>query len=286
MTHASAPSSDDRRFEPDVIIRPLAKAHPLDPRELFANRHILFSLIKREVKRQFQNMYLGWLWIFARPLVMVVIFVLFKRGSRAALEVTQPYPAYLYAGLLLWFTFSDATSAAAGSGQANANLISKIYYPRIFNPLSAAFGQFSRMGIGLLPFVAMMPVLQFYPGWNIFLLPMVLLQATLLAFAVGTIFAILSTTNDDWNKLLGLLLYVGVFVSPVIYSVSMIPESFRILYSVNPMVGTLTALRACLFSDMAFPWLAWAYSTAFTAGMAALALWLFRRTEAKFLDEL
>jgi len=275
---------DLTRETADIIIRPHTGRF-VDWRSLLTHRATFLALVRREIHRNAGSFALGALWVIARPLAMLLIFVFLKNRSGAALGSEGiPYALYLYSGLVFWFTFADSASAAAGSTHSNAGVIAKIYFPRLYAPLAASLAQFYRLAYGLLPLVPMMVWFEIRPGPTLLLLPFVLLQAVVLAFAVGTCFAVLSVARRDWEQVLGLLLYLGTFASPIIYSAEILPAAWRWVFELNPMVGTLGALRACLF-DGVLP-LSWLYSVIVTAGGGLLAMFLFSRAEATLLDEL
>jgi lipopolysaccharide transport system permease protein len=137
-----------------------------------------------------------------------------------------------------------------------------------------------------IPLVAMMVWNHVYPGWRLILLPIVLLQCAALSLGVGLIVASLSIKNKDWNRFLGLVLYVGLFVSPVIYSPEMIPKAGRYMPFFNPMVGTLLAFRSCIISDFPFPTLPWMCSILFTAICLFIGLEFFKRKQVELVDKI
>lgn len=242
--------------------------------------------MRREWQRQFVELQLGWLWVFARPLLMVAIFVMLKRGANASIYLHVPYPLFLYIGLIVWFVWVEAVSSVATSGRLNSALMSKVYFPRLYSPLSQAASSGIRLVIGLAPVVALLAYFGLAPGWQIVLLPVLMVQVVLLAFAVGVIFGILSIDNNDWNNARSLVLYIGLFVSPIAYPPDMIPEGFRALHMINPMVGIVEGFRSALMGGYAFPSMAWLVSLAGTVLLAVLAVTLFNRTEARMLDAL
>ena len=276
---------DLTRETADIVIRPHTGRF-VDWRGLLTHRATFLALVRREIHRNAGSFAFGALWVIARPLAMLLIFAFLKNRSGATLgSAGIPYPLYLYSGLIFWFTFADSAGAAAGSAHSNASVISKIYFPRLYSPLAASLAQFYRLAYGLLPLVPMMFWLEVRPGPTLLLLPVVMLQAVILAFAIGTFFSVLSVAHRDWEQVLGLLLYLGIFVSPVIYSPEILPAAFRWVFDLNPIVGTLAAFRACLFDGATLP-LSWLYSIFFTAGAGLLAMFLFSRAEATLLDEL
>jgi lipopolysaccharide transport system permease protein len=270
----------------EIVIRPPKAFSQIDFKELWQYRQLFRSMVKRRIKTEFQQQYLAYLWPVFRPLLMVLLFTLFRNYSQARTGVKIPYTLYVYSGLILWFMFTEATLETATSIKQNARLIQKVYFPRIYSPLSAIASNFVVFSISIIPMVIMMAWYGVFPGWRILFLPVVLLQVGLLIFGIGCIFAALGVGSNDWDKLLGFVLYVGLFVSPVIYSPTMIPENAKAFYSSNPMVGLLMAFRSALFDGFPVSVESWLYSSVFVLVIAALGILLFQRAEKNMVDRL
>lgn len=276
----------DARVGDEIVIRPPTNGVHLDLREFVKFRHTIWQLILRDIKVEFTGLYLNFVWSVARPLLMVFVFTVFRNLSSANTGVAIPYAVYVYSGLVLWFFFVDATNEASSSIRKDAGLIKKIYFPRLVPPIVTIGAKFAELLIAAIPFVALMIWYDLSPNWKIVLLPAVLFQCTLLILGVGTAFAALSLRRRDWEKFLALVLYVGLFASPVIYAPDMIPERLKMVYSVNPMAGALVAFRSCLIADVEFPYQEWIYSAAFSVSALLVGLRMYRSAEAEFLDAL
>lgn len=272
--------------EPEIVIRPPAQSRLFNPAELFRFRGLLWSMSRRLAKAEFGDLHLGVLWVLARPLLMTAIFVLFRKLSNANTGVSIPYAAYLYSGLILWFFFTESVSRTAASISNDASLMQKVYFPRLLSPLSGVLSQLSGLAICAVPLVALMIWLRLAPGWNLLLLPVVLLQTMLLSLGLGCLFAALITLSRDWERLLGLLLYLGLFVSPVIYAPGMLPNAAQSIHMLNPMSGTLLGFRAALFADFPLPLSEWLYSLAFALTLGAAGIIAFQRAERTFMDRI
>ena len=270
----------------DIVIRPPKSLAAIDFYELWGYRSLFRSMVTRRIKTEFDRQYLAWLWPVFRPLLMVLLFSLFRNYSQARVGVEIPYPLYAYGGLILWFMFTEATLETATSIKQNAGLIQKVYFPRIFSPLSSIISNFIVFGITIIPLGLMMLWFGVYPGWNVLLLPLVLVQIALLIMGVGCIFSALGLGSNDWDRFLTFALYAGLFVSPVIYAPSMIPENAQAIYSLNPMVGLLMAFRSTLFDGFPFPVGEWIYSSAFVIVIAALGIYMFQKVEKDIVDRL
>ncbi|MDX9861164.1 MAG: ABC transporter permease [Rhodospirillales bacterium] len=272
--------------EADTVIRPQSNSLIEILNELIRHRGIFFNLLSRDLRRQYVDLRLGFLWVFSQPLVMTLIFALFRRGSGATIITDIPYSLYLLSGFVFWFIWVDACRVTASADRINAGLISKVFFPRLYSPLSAAASKMVGYGIGLAPIFVLQAYLGIRPSWTLVMLPFIVAQGLLLAFAIGLVFATLFIYGRDWDRVQGQILYLGLFVSPVIYSVRSIPEAFRTIYMLNPIVGTLDAFRASLTGLPDFPWGAWGYSWVVTLALLAVSTILFKRAEARLLDEL
>jgi lipopolysaccharide transport system permease protein len=270
----------------DIVIRPPTQSRLFDMGELFRYRGLLWSMSRRQVKAEFGDLHLGIFWVLARPLLMTVIFVFFKKVSNANTGVSVPYAAYLYSGLILWFFFSESVSRAAASIGTDGALMQKVYFPRLLSPMSGILAQLSGLAIASVPLLLIMVYYELAPSWNLILLPIVLVQTMLLAFGTGCLFAALSTLSRDWERLLGLLLYIGLFVSPVIFSPDMLPKAAQSVHMLNPMSGALLGFRAALFSDYALPVYEWLYSLAFSGVLGLVGVYAFQRAERTFMDRI
>lgn len=280
--HVSAPVS----FPAEIVIRPPSALAPLDLGELRRHRHLFATLVKRHVRLQFADLRLGWVWPSVRPLLYVLVFAAFRRLSNADTRVTIPYPLYLYSGLVLWYYLLEAVLGASGALRRDASLLTKVYYPRLFTPAVPVAGGLAALGLAALPLVPMMAFYGVAPSVRLLLLPVVVLQVAALAFGVGSLAAAMTITTRDWERFLGNALYLGLFVSPVVYSADMIPAAARWAWSLNPTVGSLLAFRSALFAPAAFPWAEFAYSCAVTLVVAWVGTRTFRAAETEMADRL
>lgn len=280
----AAPAPGDDR--PVTLIEPPRGLDLSRLRELPKHRGLLAAMVRRQIRLDFSRMHLGFAWAMARPLVMLGVFGLFRHLSEARTGVTIPYPLYLYAGLIYWFSFTETVTGAAGSLRRDAGLIRKVYYPRLLTPLVPVIANLLSLAVASLPLVAMMAWWRIGPGWAILLLPLVVVQTTALALGLGLIFAALTLSSRDWERFLALALYVGLFVSPVIFGPDMIPGEALVALYANPMAGTLLAFRAAVFDALAFPWAAWSWALVCSIGTLAAGVAVFQRVERDLVDRL
>ena len=285
-TSASSLARTDAVPAEEVIIRPPGAFAHLDLPELWRYRGTLWRKVRQRVRIEYDDMWLGLFWAVARPLIMVFVFWAFRGLSQARIGVQIPYVLYVYSGLVAWFYFTEVATAVAMSLVRDAGLIQKVYFPRLISPLSYLFGETYNLALAAIPLVIMMVALGEYPDGNLLLLPAVLAQLMLLALGVGMVFSSLVLLSRDWERVLQFSLYLGLWVSPVIYSLEMIPQRYTLLYLVNPVGGSLLALRAALFGSLDFPWHAWGYACVFSVVLAGIGLLMFQRSERNLTDRL
>jgi lipopolysaccharide transport system permease protein len=268
----------------EIVITPASGLALRDFTELYRYRGLLAALVKRQIRTEYDSLRLGILWGFARPVLMTLVFVGLRRVTTMATGVEIAYPLYLYTGLIFWFWFTDAASNAAESLHSNAGLIQKVYFPRLISPLVPIASSLFTLAIALLPVIPAAFVFGEPPGWKLILLPIVVAQVGTLALGIGLAFAALTIVSRDWQRFLSLAFYVGLFLSPVIYTPQILPESIRAYAHFNPMAGSLLAFRATLFDAFPLPLLPWLYSGLFSLAALALGILMFRRVERALVD--
>jgi lipopolysaccharide transport system permease protein len=218
-------------------------------REILTYRHLVSSLVARDLRVRYKRSALGVVWAFAEPLALMALFtVVFSHVLR--LDVPN-YPLFVLAGVLVWGFFSTGVTHALGAVQSNASLVKKVYFPRAILPLSTVFGRLVHLVLSLLllaPFLAYFGV---RPGLGLLLLPVLVLLQALLVAGLALFFSALSTLYEDVSFLVSFA-FTGLFyVSPVLYPLELVPERYRLLYALNPMSTLLTGYRAAL---LGLPW--------------------------------
>jgi lipopolysaccharide transport system permease protein len=268
-----------------VLIEANRRWAALDFAALWQYRELFYFLMWRDVKVRYKQTMFGVLWAILQPLVTMLIFTYFF-GKLARVPADGiPYPLFFYAGLVLWTFFSNAVSNAANSLLGNTNLITKVYFPRIIIPGAT-------VGAGLLDFAiaaALLVVLLFAYRFpltvgDLLLLPLVLL-VTLLAFAVGVLLAALNVRYRDVRYALPFLINIWMFVSPIIYPSSLVPEEWRWVLALNPVTGIVEAFRASLF-ERPVAWGPLAYSAGFTIVLLGVASLVFQQMERYFAEDI
>ena len=255
-------------------------------RDLWRYRELFYVLAWRDVAVRYKQTVIGAGWALIRPfLTMVVFTVIFGRIAKLPSDGTAPYPLMVFAGMLPWSFFSAGLSDAANSLIANASLISKVYFPRLIVPTAAIVVALADFLVTFVILIGMMAWYRFAPGWPIVALPIFILLAVVFSIGPAVWISALNVTYRDFRVIVPFIVQLGLYVSPVGFSSNIVPEQWRLVYSLNPMVGVIDGFRWCLLggqSPLHLPGLA------MSLAVAALVLWFgirrFRKTEASFAD--
>ncbi|MFQ5687123.1 MAG: ABC transporter permease [Candidatus Scalindua sp.] len=267
-----------------TIIVPKRGWVPIDFGELWRYKELLYFLTKRDIKVRYKQTVLGGLWAIIQPVSTMIIFVIFF-GRMAKMQSDGiPYPIFVYAGLLPWTYFANALSASSNSLVESANLITKVYFPRVIAPASAALAGLLDFFIAILILGVMMAYYQYFPGIEILLFPFLVGMTFLCAVGVGLWLSALNVQYRDIRYVVPLLIQLWMFVSPVIYPISMVPKKYHLLMSINPMVGTIEALRSSLLGHQPINWLLLGISAMIISIIFLSGIYYFRRMERVFAD--
>jgi lipopolysaccharide transport system permease protein len=268
-----------------LIIEPgLAERHYW--RDLWGYRELFYVLARRDIAVRYKQTIIGLAWALVRPfLTMVVFTVVFGKLAKLPSEGTTPYALMVFAGLLPWQFISTALQESSNSLIGNANLISKVYFPRLIVPTAAVMVAFVDFLISFLILLGLMIWYDFLPGWQILTLPLFVAMAFLASLGPGLWITALNVKFRDFRYIVPFIVQFGLYVSPVGFSLSIIPEQWRLLYSLNPVVGVIDGFRwAILGGQQPF------YVPGFALGWIVILamLWLgirqFRRIEKSFAD--
>jgi lipopolysaccharide transport system permease protein len=273
--------------QPIVTIQPSGTWGVLNLREslrdIWNYRELLYFLIWRDVKVRYKQTALGVAWAIIQPLFTMLIFSLFFGRLAGVPSDNIPYPLFAYAGLLPWTFFANAIGNSGNSLVGSANLITKVYFPRLIVPAAAIGAGLVDLGIS---FVVLIPLMIYYGvtlSWSLLMLPVFVVLTALLALGVGMWSSALNVKYRDVRFALPFLIQLWMFVSPVIYPTSFLPERWRVLFALNPMTGIIEGYRSALFAR-SFNWKALAISTLITLAVLVYASVTFRRMEKSFAD--
>ncbi|MGZ6268872.1 MAG: ABC transporter permease [Candidatus Limnocylindrales bacterium] len=271
--------SFDRVFEPSSGLRAMLRL-----REVWAYRELLVFLTWRDVKVRYRQTAIGALWAVIQPFMLMVVFTIFLGRLAHVPSNGLPYPIFAYAALVPWTLFSSSLSSVSDSLVSSSNLISKVYFPRLVIPL-AAVGSFVFdfvIALGLL--VAMMVYYGIYPGWPILALPALTLLTLLTALSVGMWLTALNVRYRDVKYAIPFLIQIWLFASPIAYATSLVPSRWRLVYSLNPMVGVIDGFRWALLGVAWQPGSFFVVSLAMIAALLVSGLVYFRKMERTFAD--
>jgi lipopolysaccharide transport system permease protein len=269
-----------------VIIIEAGRAETHYWRDLWRYRELFYVLAWRDIAVRYKQTVIGVLWALLRPfLTMVVFTVVFGKLAKLPSVGSAPYALMVFAGMLPWTFFSTALSEASNSLIGNANLISKVYFPRLIVPSAAVVTSFIDFLISFLILVGMMVWYRFLPGWQILLLPGFIVVAFLASLGPGLWITALNVKFRDFRYIIPFLVQFGLYVSPVGFSSNVVPEKWRLLYSLNPMVGVIDGFRWCILggdSPLYIP--GFILSLVIVAFFLWLGITSFRKMERSFAD--
>jgi lipopolysaccharide transport system permease protein len=255
-------------------------------RDLWRYRELFHVLAWRDLSVRYKQTVIGLLWALIRPFLTIVIFtVIFGRIAKLPTDGSAPYALMVAAGILPWTFFSTGLSEASNSLISNEKLITKVYFPRMIVPIATIVVAFVDFLISFCILLGLMGWYQFLPDWRIVLLPIFLLLAFFSSVGPSLWITSLNVKYRDFRYVIPFIVQFGLYVSPVGFSSSVIPEQWRLLYSLNPMVGVIDGFRWCILrgqSDLYLPGLA------LGVAVTALFLWFgvgqFRKMEKSFAD--
>ncbi len=254
-------------------------------RDVWRYRELFYFFSWRDILVRYKQTAIGILWSIVRPLLTMVIFT-FVFGKLAKLPSDgAPYPILVYAAMLPWQFFSNSLVESSNSLIANANMLSKIYFPRLIIPTSTIIVSLVDFVISFSILIALMAWYHFVPGWRIVTLPLFLSLALLASLGFGLWFAALNVKYRDFRYIVPFTVQFGLYISPVGFSSSVVPEQWRLLYALNPMVGVIDGFRwAILGSDSHLYWPGFLVSTVLTVCIFLGGLRFFRKTERVLAD--
>jgi lipopolysaccharide transport system permease protein len=279
-----APQTPSLPDKPLVTIEPSSKWVALDLRSVWDYRELLYFLTWRDVKVRYKQTALGVAWAVIQPVMTMLIFTIFF-GKFAGVEnrIDVPYPLFAFAGLLPWTFFSNAVTNSGNSIVGSAHLITKVYFPRLMVPAAAVGAGLVDLGIA---FVILLGLMLYYGvalTWAIAMLPVLVVLITLLALGMGMWLSALNVKYRDVRYAIPFLVQIWMFLSPIIYPPTMIPEKWRWLLALNPLTGIIEGFRSALFGR-AFDWRALFISAAITLLLLVYSAYAFRRMEKSFAD--
>jgi len=253
--------------------------------DLWRYRELFYFLAWRDILVRYKQTVVGLLWALLRPLLtMIVLVVVFGKLAKLP-SGNVPYPVLVFAALLPWQFFSSAFTESGNSLITNANLLSKVYFPRLVVPASAVIVSFVDFLVSSMILVCLMLWYGYLPGWQIFTLPLFILILFAAAIGPGLWIAALNVKYRDFRYIVPFVVQFGLYISPVGFSSSVVPEQWRFMYSLNPMVGIIDGFRwAILGGDSRIYWQGFILSLVLVLAVLVTGIVYFRKTEKSFAD--
>lgn len=276
--------SETFAVRPFIHIRPKKGWQLIDFKEIKKYRDLFYFLVVRDIKVRYKQTVLGGLWAIIQPFFSMVVFSLFFGKLARIPSDGVPYPIFNFTAMVAWTYFSNAVTGSGNSLIGNTNLISKVYFPRIIIPLTPVLAGLLDFSIAFIILLFMMFYFHIYPTSMIILLPFLIILMVLTASGVGTLLAALNAKYRDIKYTTPLLMHLWMFVSPVVYPTSMVPEKYRFIYSLNPLSGVIEGFRSILLGTVPFPTQMVLYSAFVSLILFIIGISYFKQMERSFAD--
>lgn len=267
-----------------TVIRPPTRWAAFDLRELWAYRDLLIILTERNLKLRYKQTALGVIWVILQPLIAALIFAVIFGGFAQLPTDGSPYLLFAFAGTIVWNLVSNSINRAGNSLVGDANLIAKVYFPRMIIPTAAIAAVVVDFLIGLVVMGALLVLYQQPITLALLTLPLFIVLALVLALGLSLLISALNVYYRDFTYILPFMLQVWMYASPVAYSASIVPEALQPVYALNPMVGIILGFRWALLGEIAFPALPLLISTAASVALLIIGALVFQRVQQSFAD--
>jgi len=267
-----------------IIIQPRQRLLHLDLGAVWDYRELLFFLIWRDVKVRYKQTVIGAAWAVLQPVLTMVVFTIVFGTFAQIPSDGLPYAIFAYTALLPWQYFAQAIGRSSDSLVGSANLITKVYFPRLIVPLSAAVAPLVDFALAFVVLLGLLVWFGIAPTWGVLALPLFLLLALVTALAVGLWLSALNVKYRDVRYTIPFLVQFWLYASPVAYPVSLVPEKWRLLYSLNPMAGVIEGFRWALLGKAHPDFGVMAVSTTVVLALLLGGLVYFTRMERTFAD--
>lgn len=269
---------------PVIILRPSRGWLSINFKELWRYRELVFFLTWRDIKVRYKQAALGIAWAVLQPILTMVVFTVIFGNLLGTPSSDVPYPLFSLAALLPWQLFSTALQRSSISLVGNANLITKVYFPRLAIPLASVFAVLLDFMISFVVLLCVMFYYGYWPTWNMLWLPLLVLFALLTALAVGLWFSALNVQYRDVQHMVPFISQVWMYASPIVYPIETIPDGiWRWLYGLNPMVGVIQGFRWAILGGSP-PDITMLISVAMVLILLVSGFYYFRRMEKTFAD--
>jgi lipopolysaccharide transport system permease protein len=277
--------SAERAADSWFRLGPSRRRFSLHLKELWSYRELFYFFVWRDVKVRYQQTMLGIGWAIVQPLITMFVFtIVFHRLGGLQPEYHVPYPLFVTAGLLPWLYFTNALSKCTLSVVTNGSLVTKVYFPRLLIPISATFGPLFDFAAAFLLLIALFLWYGRLPHWHAILTPFFLGMAFFTVFGIGLWLSALNVRYRDIGFMVPFLTQIWLFLTPVVYGASAVPERLHWLISLNPMTGVIDGFRWAVLGRGLPHYEIFAISWAVALALTISGVWYFRRVESEFAD--
>ena len=281
---AAGPARTTAHRRPTVVIEPTRGWSAINLRELWTYRDLLMILAGRDVKLRYKQTGLGITWVVLQPLVAALIFsFIFGRFAKMPSD-GQPYLVFVFSGLVIWNYFAAVLQRAGNSLITDQRLITKVYFPRLAIPLASTFSALIDLCVSLVVLGLFMAFFGITPTWRLLALPFFVVLAAITATGVSLWLSALNVKYRDFAHAMPFMLQVWMFASPVAYAASLVPEKWRLLYSINPAVAFVEGARWSILGSSSLTAPMVALTTAIGVTVFVAGAFFFRRVERGFAD--
>jgi len=278
-----APSGPDAVEPPELVIRPASGWMAINWGEMYEYRELLAFLIWRDISVRYKQTILGSAWAILQPLIMVAIFSFMMRYANIKVPMDLPLIVFVFAALIPWTMFAQGMPAAANSLIQSLHMVTKVYFPRLFLPITAAAVFVVDGALAFLVYGVILFCYGITPQWTIVFLPLLFLLTLIASLSIGVLLAGLTLFYRDFKHIVPFLVQILMYVSGIFFPISMIPEKYHALLSLNPMFGIIDAYRAAILGTPMY-WNCFLISSSVAIGLFVFSIYYFRRTERLFAD--
>jgi lipopolysaccharide transport system permease protein len=269
---------------PFIHIRPKKGWQLGDLKELIEYRDLFYFLVARDIKVRYKQTVLGGLWAIIQPFFSMIVFTLFFGKLAKVPSDGVPYPIFNFTAMVAWTYFANSITGSGNSLIGNTGLISKVYFPRLIIPLAAVLAGLLDFFIAFIMLIGMMFYFGIYPRVTILLLPLLVVLMMFTAGGVGTFLSALNAKYRDIKYTIPFLVQLWMFASPIVYPTTMIPEKYRLIYGLNPLVGVIEGFRSILLGTIPFPTYMVLLSAFVSLILFFIGILYFKQMERYFAD--
>ena len=271
----------------DILIIEAGKTEKQYWHDLWKYRELFYFLAWRDILSRYKQTVLGIAWSIIRPILTMIVFTIIFGKIAKLPSGDVPYPILVFVAMLPWQLFANSLSQSSESLVLNSNMVTKIYFPRMIIPASSIIVAFIDFFISFILLGIIMVWYRFIPSWKIVFAPAFLLLTFLIAFGMGLILSAITVKYRDFRHIVPFVVSLGLYISPVGFSSDIIPQKWRLLYSINPMVGIIDGFRWCIIGqDMNIYRLGFIISIILTFSILIIGIIYFRKTEKTFADKI